>query len=68
MGIIDTVKTIKKIQVQDVVMIKIGKFIYSYGKDAYIVSYFFKYKVKQLQDGIYVCGFPNDKLKSVMAT
>ena len=41
MGIIDTVKTIKKIQVQDVVMIKIGKFIYSYGKDAYIVSLIF---------------------------
>ena len=67
MGVVDTVKTIKKIQVQDVVMIKIGKFVYCYGKDACIISYIFKYKIKMLQDNIYVCAFPKDKLNNIMA-
>jgi len=68
MSIVDTVKTIKKVQVQDVVMIKIGKFVYCYGKDACIISYIFKYIIKMLQDNIYVCAFPKDKLNKIMAT
>lgn len=68
MSIIETVKKIKKVQVNDIVLIKIGKFIYSYGKDAYIMSYIFKYKIKLNQDNIYVCGFPKEKINKVMAT
>ena len=68
MSVVDIVKTIKKVRVQDVVMIKIGKFVYCYGKDACIISYLFKYKIKMLQDNIYVCAFPKDKLNKIMAT
>lgn len=68
MSIVDTVKVMKKAQVKDVIMIKIGKFIYSYGKDAYIMSYIFGYKINQMKDNIYVCGFPRNKLNNIMAT
>ena len=68
MGIVDTVRTIKKIQIKDVIMIIIGKFIYSYGKDAYIMSYIFGYKLKLIEDNIYVCAFPRSSLNKVMAT
>ncbi len=68
MGIIDTVKTIKKTQINNIVMFKIGKFIYTYGKDAYIMSYIFKYKIKLVDNNIYVCAFPKDKLNKIIAT
>ena len=52
MGIIDTIKTIKKVQTEDVIMVFIGKFMYSYCKDAYIMSYIFGYKLKIIEDNI----------------
>lgn len=67
MSVIDTVKTIKKIQTTNIVMIIIGKFVYTYGKDAYIMSYIFKYKVKLTNVNVYVCAFPKNKLNNVMA-
>ena len=57
MGIIDTVKTIKKVQIGNIVLFKIGKFIHCYGKDAYIISYIFKYKIKLVEKNIYSCAF-----------
>ena len=67
MGIIDTIKTIKKVQTEDVIMVFIGKFMYSYCKDAYIMSYIFGYKLKIIEDNIYVCAFPKNGLNKVMA-
>ena len=67
MGIIDTIKTIKKVQTEDVIMVLIGKFVYSYGKDAYIMSYIFGYKLKLIENNIYVCAFPKNGLNKVMA-
>ena len=49
-------------------MVQVGKFIYAYGKDAYIMSYVFGYKVRLIENNIYVCGFPRNKIKNVMAT
>lgn len=70
MGIIEMVKTIKKVESKSIILIEIGKFIYSYGKDAYIISYIFNYKIKILKENnnTYVCAFPRDKLKKIMAT
>lgn len=70
MGIIEMVKTIKKVERKSIILIEIGKFIYSYGKDAYIISYIFNYKIKILTENnnTYVCAFPRDKLKKIMAT
>lgn len=50
MGIIEMVKTIKKVENQTLLLIEVGKFIYAYGKDAYIISYIFNYKIKILTD------------------
>lgn len=68
MSIIETIKIIKKVQINNIVLLKVGKFIYSYGKDAYIMSYIFKYKIKLNKENIYICGFPKEKLNKVMAT
>lgn len=67
MSVIEEVKVMKKIQPTTLLLIKIGQFVYSYGKDAYIISYIFKYNVKQLENKIYVCGFSKNKLKNIVA-
>ena len=48
MGIINMVKTIKQIHKNDIVFVKIGKFYHIYGKDSYIISYFFGYQLKKV--------------------
>ena len=45
MSVIEEVKVMKKIKPTTLLLIKIGQFVYSYGKDAYIISYIFKYNV-----------------------
>lgn len=68
MSIVDNIRTIKKIHIKDIAMVQVGKFIYAYGKDAYIMSYVFDYKARLIENNIYVCGFPRNKIKNVMAT
>ena len=68
MSIVDNMRTIKKVHIKDIAMVQVGKFIYAYGKDAYIMSYVFGYKVRLIENNIYVCGFPRNKIKNVMAT
>lgn len=52
------VKNIKQIHPEYIAIIKVGKFYYSYGKDAYIISYIFNYKIKTVEENIKVCTFP----------
>lgn len=68
MSIVDNIRIIKKVHIKDIAMVQVGKFIYAYGKDAYIMSYVFGYKVRLIENNIYVCGFPRNKVKNVMAT
>lgn len=67
MSIVTMVKSIKQIHKKDIVFIKIGKFYYCYGKDAYIISYFFEYKLNLVENTIYSCGFPNQSLSKVIS-
>ena len=46
MGIINTIKNIKLVHPNDIALVNVGKFYYAYGKDAYILSYLFKYKFR----------------------
>ena len=46
MGIVNVILNIKKIHPKDIAIIKIGNFYYVYGKDAFIISYIFKYKLR----------------------
>ena len=68
MSLIETVKTIKSIHIEDLILIKIGKFIYAYGKDACIISYLFNYRIKLIENNIYVCAFPNNNVNKIIAT
>ncbi|MGN1301476.1 MAG: hypothetical protein ACI4U9_02995 [Clostridia bacterium] len=66
MGIINMVKNIKEIHPKDIILIKVGTFYYTYGKDAYIISYLFNYKLSKTSN-ICSCGFPTSNLNKVMA-
>ena len=68
MSIVDNIRTIKKVHIKDIAMVQVGKFIYAYGKDAYIMSFVFGYKARLIENNTYVCGFPRNKIKNVMAT
>ena len=45
MSTVDMVKTIKKIYPGCAILVKVGNFYHVYGKDAYIFSYLFEYKI-----------------------
>ena len=67
MKVVNIVKAIKQIHPEYIVLIKIGKFYYSYSKDAYIVSYIFNYKLNIIEENIRVCAFPVFILNKIMA-
>lgn len=66
MGIINMVRNIKEIHPKYIILIKVGTFYYTYGKDAYILSYLFNYKLNKTTD-VFSCGFPTSNLNKVMA-
>lgn len=49
MGIINTIKNIKLVHPNDIALVNVGNFYYAYGKDAYILSYLFKYKLMLIE-------------------
>ena len=65
MAIITMLKAIKEVHSKSVVLIKIGGFYHAYGKDAYILSYFFGYKIKKIEGGCANCGFPINSISKV---
>ena len=67
MSIINIVKNIKQVHPEHIILIKIGKFYYSYSKDEYIISYIFGYKLKNIEENIKVCSFPVFILNKIMA-
>ena len=48
MGIKNVIEVVKQVHKEEIVFVKIGKFYQVYGKDAYIVSYLFEYKLKKV--------------------
>ena len=63
-SIVTIVKEIKEIHPEYITLIKSGKFYRIYGKDAYIISYLFKYKIK-VEGEIVSSGFQVESLKRV---
>ena len=55
MSCITIAKEIKSIHPEDVALIKLGGFYKVYGKDAYILSYIFDYKLRSTKDNISTC-------------
>lgn len=60
------IETIKKIHQEDVVLVKVGTFYTAYGKDAYILSHIFGYKLTLIQQ-LDVASFPISSLNKVTA-
>ncbi len=60
-------KNIKQIHPKFLICYKVGAFCNGYGKDAYLLSYLFGYKVKEAERNILVSGFPKNALPKVMA-
>lgn len=67
MSILTMIKNIKQVHNKDIVFVKIGKFYYCYGKDSYIISLFFEYKLNLIENSIYSCGFPSQSLNKILA-
>lgn len=68
MGIVNVIENIKQIHPKDITLVGIGKFYYCYGKDAYILSYIFKYKIIKIKDyNIYSCSFPKQSYSKVIS-
>ena len=61
------IETIKEIHNRDICMFKVGTFYHIYNKDAEILSYIFKYKIKEIGENLKECGFPIAALPKVMA-
>ena len=61
------IKTIKDIHKEYVCLYKIGSFYHSYGRDAYILSYTFGYKIKSIEQNNKDCGFPINTIDRVIA-
>lgn len=67
MGIVNIVKNVKEIHEKYVVLVKIGNFYYCYGRDSYIISYLFNYRINILKDYTYSCSFPQNALSKVIS-
>ena len=55
MGIVNMVKTIKEIHPTDIILVEIGSFFYTYGKDSYILSFLFTYQLKKISNVYSLC-------------
>lgn len=61
-------KNIKLVHPNDIALFNVGKFYYAYGKDAYILSYLFKYKLMLIEQyKVYSIAFPKASLPRVTA-
>lgn len=62
-------KSIEEIHKQDVCLFKIGSFYHAFGRDTYILSYLFGYKIKEasIEKSWIECGFPKNSAPKVMA-
>ena len=67
MGIINMIQTMKLVHKLDIILVKIGNFYQVYGKDAYIISYLFGYKLKKVEN-TKMCGFPLSSVNKIIAT
>ena len=67
MGVLNIVRTVKNIYKEYVVLVKIGKFYYCYGRDSYIISYLTNYKINLLDDNTYSCSFSTNAYNKVIS-
>lgn len=61
------IEEISNIHKADICLYKVGTFYHIYGKDAYIMSYLFGYKIKDLGEQHKECGFPITTINKITA-
>lgn len=64
MKILSTMKVVKEIHPESIVLLKVGTFYNAYFKDAILLNYLFGYKLKK-QDNVHNCGFPDNAIQRV---
>lgn len=62
----EIIRNIKEIHKNTVLLLKVGSFYHAYGKDAYIISYLFRYQMKRTGKGYNTCGMPTTGLNKVL--
>lgn len=67
MGIINIVSNVKEIHKEYIVFVKVGNFYYCYGRDAYIISYLFQYKINVITNNMCSCAFSKNAINKVIA-
>lgn len=67
MAILTIVKEVKQVHPKELALVKVGNFVHSYGKDSYILSFLFGYKIKAIENNCSACGFPKKSLPKVQA-
>lgn len=67
MSIIKIIKAEKELHKDSIILTKIGSFYHAYGRDAYILSYLFGYKLKQVEKDYITCGFPANSVEKAIS-
>jgi DNA mismatch repair ATPase MutS len=65
MSVLKVIEEAKEKNLDSIILIKIGNFYKVYGKDAYIISYLFKYKLKKIDNTSNECGFPLNVINKI---
>lgn len=68
MGISNIVRTMKDAHPNKILLLKVGKFFQTYGKDAYIISFLFNYQIKKVETNTNMVGFPEVAQNKVIKT
>ncbi len=63
----NTIKMFKEIHLDSIILIKVGTFFQSFGKDSYILSYLLGYQLKPVAQNYSMCGFPKTGLARVLS-
>ena len=66
MGTVNIVKVMKQVHPESILLVKIGTFYHTYGRDAYIMSYLFDYQIKKVEANYDTCGFPKSTINRVL--
>lgn len=67
MSVLNMSKNIKMIHPNYLICYRVGAFVNCYGKDAYILSYLFNYKINKVNQSNIMSGFPKNALPKVTA-
>lgn len=60
MAVMTIMKKVKEIHPEEIALVKVGNFYQVFGKDSFIISYLLGYRMQELKENIYKCGFSTE--------